>query len=43
MPMVRANGININYEDRGQGEPLILMALCGNSTLKLTKNTSAVS
>ena len=25
MPIVRANGININYEDRGQGEPLILI------------------
>ena len=25
MPIVRANGININYEVRGQGEPLILI------------------
>ncbi len=25
MAMVRANGININYEERGQGEPLILI------------------
>jgi pimeloyl-ACP methyl ester carboxylesterase len=25
MPIVRANGININYEERGAGEPLILI------------------
>lgn len=25
MPIVRANGININFEERGQGEPLILI------------------
>lgn len=25
MPIVQANGININYEERGEGEPLILI------------------
>jgi hypothetical protein len=25
MPKVKANGININYEKTGQGEPLILI------------------
>jgi pimeloyl-ACP methyl ester carboxylesterase len=29
VPLIRANGINLYYEERGQGEPLLLMAPTG--------------